>query len=412
MHSSQDAGDIVADRGRCWFPQSGYALDTDGTLVLEVSQGADTHDRSCARQMPLGVVYTSVNAGRSWSPAWFVGDRLSSWRGLRPGPSFCGSAGLPHPSGDGLICPDDPARPPYIDHRGIGVLELNATLWSRPPGAQLPIVTPLPRRIVLTCPPGAGIPVGWFRGGPSPAAGPDGLFRLATCCSKDCDAHEPTATLVVFHSRDGGWTWSGISTVPRWGPLFTAGYYPRDAEIALGVVDNSSLLIVNRVTTDIEGSQHKYVNYTMLWSDNLGRSWKRFGPDRNVSRSMAGQWSVLPRMLQLPSGELLLSGGRPGIFVWVGGRDEGREWRRVNICAEHNAGLTPALRAGWGFEPTLTTLEPWAAPVPNEHDGPCCGPPAPEGTAAVGSNPYLRNLAGRYPPELHGKRRVVPDHRL
>ena len=119
---------------------------------------------------------------------------------------------------------------------------------------------PLPRRIVLTCPPGAGIPVGWFRGGPSPAAGPDGLFRLATCCSKDCDAHEPTATLVVFHSRDGGWTWSGISTVPRWGPLFTAGWYPRDAEIALGVVDNSSLLIVNRVTTDIEGSQHKYVN--------------------------------------------------------------------------------------------------------------------------------------------------------
>ena len=56
MHSSQDAGDIVADRGRLWFPQSGYALDTDGTLVLEVSQGADTHDRSCARQMPLGVL--------------------------------------------------------------------------------------------------------------------------------------------------------------------------------------------------------------------------------------------------------------------------------------------------------------------------------------------------------------------
>ena len=118
----------------------------------------------------------------------------------------------------------------------------------------------------------------------------------------------------------------------------------------------------------------------MLWSDNLGRSWKRFGPERNVSRAMAGQWSVLPRMQQLPSGELLLSGGRPGIFVWVGGRDEGREWRRGNICAEHNAGLTPALRAGWGFEPTLATLEPWAAPVPNEHDGPCCEPPAPEGT--------------------------------
>ena len=116
-------------------------------------------------------------------------------------------------------------------------------------------------------------------------------------------------------------------------------------------------------------------NSTMLWSDNLGRSWTRFGPERNVSRAMAGQWSVLPRMQQLPSGELLLSGGRPGIFVWVGGRDEGREWRRVNICAEHNAGLTPALRAGWGFEPTLAALEPWAAPVPNEHDGPCCEPP-------------------------------------
>ena len=28
--------------------------------------------------------------------------------------------------------------------QGLGVLELNATLWSRPPGAQLPIVTPCP----------------------------------------------------------------------------------------------------------------------------------------------------------------------------------------------------------------------------------------------------------------------------
>ena len=56
---------------------------------------------------------------------------------------------------------------------------------------------------------------------------------------------------------------------------------------------------------------------------------------------MAGQWSVMPKVVQLASGEIMLAGGRPGVMVWVGGRNEGSKWRTLNIAAEHNAGLAP-----------------------------------------------------------------------
>jgi hypothetical protein len=79
--------------GRFWFPQSGAALDS-ATLVAQVSLGADTHNNACVHDSPEGVVYTSTDAGRSWVPVWFVAKHLRSWRGLPPGPSFCGAAGL------------------------------------------------------------------------------------------------------------------------------------------------------------------------------------------------------------------------------------------------------------------------------------------------------------------------------
>ena len=133
------------------------------------------------------------------------------------------------------------------------------------------------------------------------------------------------------------------------------------------------------MTTALKGAEHKYVNYTMNYSPDLGRSWLRFGPAHNISRAMAGQWSVMPKILQLPGGQVMLAGGRPGIMVWIGGRKQGTEWQAVNIASQHNAGLPPAELSTKGFERALTTLGPSTAPVPN-HENPilaakCCSTP-------------------------------------
>jgi hypothetical protein len=97
---------------------------------------------------------------------------------------------------------------------------------------------------------------------------------------------------------------------------------------------------------------------------------------------MAGQWSVMPKVLQLPSGEIMLAGGRPGVMVWVGGREEGTLWRSINIAARHNEGMAalgPHVEAEhWAFDRSLTALGS-GTPVPDQEDtqlgNKCCTHP-------------------------------------
>jgi hypothetical protein len=81
---------------------------------------------------------------------------------------------------------------------------------------------------------------------------------------------------------------------------------------------------------------------------------------------MEAQWSVMPRTQPLPSGEVMLMGGRPGIFLWIGGRNMGRQWQSINICDHHNQGVATLRKQGiahaqWAFEEALTTLTPTSA---------------------------------------------------
>lgn len=52
---------------------------------------------------------------------------------------------------------------------------------------------------------------------------------------------------------------------------------------------------------------------------------------------MKGVWSVEPQLRRLDNGLILLSGGRPGLFLWVCDDGEGRRWERFNLADHHNA---------------------------------------------------------------------------
>jgi hypothetical protein len=270
--------------GRFWFPAGGFAVDKN-TLALEISLDADGN--KCRSNAPGTVVYTSSDAGKTWQPGWFIGKGVDTWRGLSPGPSFCGAIGsrVATSSGErGLLCPSISVKDsrPTLAHDGTGILELPATLWTAREG-KLKAVFAKP--IKMRCPVGARtLPGGWGAGGPVRPAEGGPAYRLGTCTNE-----AGNATQVVMRSGDGAWQWDTISAIPPWTDVFTAGKYPRGDEIALGVVDQTSLLVINRVTTSLRGAQHKYVNYTMNWSPDMGKTWTRWGQQDNISRAMAGE---------------------------------------------------------------------------------------------------------------------------
>ena len=71
------------------------------------------------------------------------------------------------------------------------------------------------------------------------------------------------------------------------------------------------------------------VLYGQSWSSDEGRTW-------TAPINMAGPKSVEPSMIAMPSGVVALSGGRPGLWVWLDRKGDGQTWQRVDIRAHHN----------------------------------------------------------------------------
>jgi hypothetical protein len=144
------------------------------------------------------------------------------------------------------------------------------------------------------------------------------MFKIGACL-EGLDAMGKLigyAAQVVFRSDDGQ-HWHVVSTLSDWNnaSITFLGEYPRGSEVALGVVGSTGLLFVNRVAT-VHCPEHRnnYSAYSMAFSKNLGRTWERWADGNAQVRLMRGQFAVQPKILSLPTGEVLLSGGRPGVL--------------------------------------------------------------------------------------------------
>lgn len=73
-----------------------------------------------------------------------------------------------------------------------------------------------------------------------------------------------------------------------------------------------------------------YTAYGQAFSDDEGQTW-------TVPVKMKGPFSVQPSLVTLPSGVVVLSGGRPGLFMWFNSADDGLSWEAVDLRAAHNA---------------------------------------------------------------------------
>jgi hypothetical protein len=378
--------------------------------------------------VPHTIVSASFDGGRSWAPSHFVGkDGTPDWNGVSPGPSFCGASGVL--TAAGLLCPGDAQAPASIGPNATGVLELSATVWSR--NTDKLVSQPMETPVVLRCPAGDGtLPGGWGPGPVRKTYGQDGaLFRVATCSTPPPAGSKKStnATQVIMRSTDDGWTWDTVSTIPPWPKdVYLFGKYPRADEIALGVVDGTALLVVNRVTTSSVGAQHHYVNYTMCFSGDMGATWTTWGPDHNVSKSMAGQWSVMPKILELPNGEIMLVGGRPGVMMWIGGREEGTQWQAINVSltTDQRVRLAHPTECDWVKNSNLSDVrcmlwisisgcsgaQPWPRKVGQQRARSGLGirsiVDGPHASHSEQPNEMLPS------PELHDQRCMVPEHSI
>jgi hypothetical protein len=177
----------------------------------------------------------------------------------------------------------------------------------------------------------------------------DGSYVLATCIlwnglqPRKGPPHEGIFTpfsVVAFTSEDG-YDWSYASVIANWS---AADKYwgPNENDMSL-LSDNKTLITVLRMDGDSNCASQSYRYYAASYSTDGGVSW-------SAPKSMDGAGCVRPKLKLLPSGPLLLTGGRlcveesQGVYLWlnedgmggIGGRNPRTEWARHSISYQHN----------------------------------------------------------------------------
>ncbi len=115
-------------------------------------------------------------------------------------------------------------------------------------------------------------------------------------------------------SNDGGFTWHYHSTVANCDDAPEAEEGPNESAVQL--LDNGDLLCVLRVSSNSD--------FYKSYSRDGGVTWSK-------PTHMEGMWSVQPRLARLGNGALVLTCGRPGLFLWLCTDGKGEKWETLNL---------------------------------------------------------------------------------
>uniref|UniRef100_A0A7S0P3D7 Sialidase domain-containing protein n=1 Tax=Calcidiscus leptoporus TaxID=127549 RepID=A0A7S0P3D7_9EUKA len=144
-----------------------------------------------------------------------------------------------------------------------------------------------------------------------------------------------SSTLGAFGSNDGGASWRFLAVVAEGSSarLIVSEAQPEPSENDACLLADGRLLAIWRVEA--------CAPYHKSYSADNGTTWTApvalpFG-------------SARPKLLRLPDGRVVVSGGRPGLFLWIGDSDA-EVWTAVNVASIHN-GLVAAWRlpASWQY---------------------------------------------------------------
>lgn len=127
--------------------------------------------------------------------------------------------------------------------------------------------------------------------------------------------YKPGGIRIVGAESKDGIHWKVVGTIARRsGKVNERGEGPSEA--ALCRLKDGRLMCIYRLDSDF--------TYGQTWSGDEGRSWTKAVECR-------GPRSVEPSLAVLKDGAVLLSGGRPGLKLWMNQDGTGKDWQEVDI---------------------------------------------------------------------------------
>ncbi len=280
---------VGRSRGYYWFPNLWRMKN--GDLLCTISPVADIHMSS----IPYLALW-SRDGGLSWSEAVVTNDGGQTLLQLASGDAILLPYVLrPRPNGLGAPYNRVPA--------GTRMLEYVAT------GVQVGDL-PGPDRAYV---PGLDMAGFCFNGQTLQLN--DGSY-LATIYGRL--AESPGSSIFAVRSTDGV-NWAVHSLIADTSSNLPGKEGP--GESAILRLKDGRILCVVRV-----GSAFPY---GQSWSEDEGKSWA-------PAVAMPGVFSVQPSLARVGDGALALSGGRPGLYLWLNEDGSGQGWQRVDMLAHHN----------------------------------------------------------------------------
>ncbi|MFN0195275.1 MAG: sialidase family protein [Planctomycetaceae bacterium] len=128
----------------------------------------------------------------------------------------------------------------------------------------------------------------------------------------------PRYALVLAESKDGI-DWKLRSTIAGEDCPVPGGEGP--CEAALCRLADGRLMSIFRVAS---GSP-----FGQSFSEDEGKTWSE-------ARAMPGVFSVQPSLEVMANGAVALSGGRPGLYLWLNRDGKGLEWNKFDVLDNHN----------------------------------------------------------------------------
>jgi len=139
-------------------------------------------------------------------------------------------------------------------------------------------------------------------------------------------------SLVFIESKDGA-SWRYVTTIADWSMLAHTPEGPDESTMVQ--LANGDLLVIYRVGSFKQNPLHKSL------SRDGGRTWSK-------PEAMA-PFSVYPSCVKTANGTLVLTTGRPGIYLWTCTDGRGDKWVQTDIMAYHNKAVS---REDWRIEST------------------------------------------------------------
>lgn len=155
---------------------------------------------------------------------------------------------------------------------------------------------------------------------------------------------------LLFAASKDGLNWSVRSILAGQECVLPGGEGP--CEAALAYLKDGRVICVFRTDGSITNvydtaSETSATPYGVVYSADDGLTWTvpeplnrpvRYDTTEPASR-LPG--SVQPSLAMLPGGTLILSGGRPGLFLWFSRDGSGQKWIEVDLLAHHNKHCGP-----------------------------------------------------------------------